>query len=334
MQGGVHIVVGGFFGDEGKGKIVSYISYAEKPGAIVRTGATNAGHTVVCCGNKWKLRAIPSGFINKDAKLYIARGALIDKEVFMNEVKTLNLKGRVWLDYMTGIITERHKNLEQKDEHFSKLGSTKTGVGAAMSERVLRKLKLAKDYPELKEFLTDTQEEILNILERGHNVLIEATQGYWLSLYHGTYPYVTSRDTTASGALSEVGLGPKYVKRVTVVFKAYVTRVGTGPLPGEISFEEAKERGLLEFGTVTGRPRRVAPFNIDLAKRAVLANSATDVAITKLDVLFPEIRCKKDWNELPVRVKSWIEEVEEALKAPVSLIGTGEDLNCTVSKRS
>ena len=329
---GVHIVVGGFFGDEGKGKIVSYLSLSMRPAAVVRTGATNAGHTVVCCNEKWKLRAVPSGFVYEKARLYIARGALIDKDVFVSEVKRLGIKGRIWMDFMTGIITEEHKAKEQTDEHFTKLGSTKTGVGAAMSDRVLRKLKLAKDFPELNEFLTDTQKEILELLESGNLVLIEATQGYWLSLYHGTYPYVTSRDTSACGALSEVGIGPRYVKRITVVFKAYVTRVGTGPLPGELSFEEAKRKGLLEYGTVTGRPRRVAPFNYDLALKAVKANSATDVAITKIDVLFPEARCAKRWEDLPGDVKKWIESLEERLKVPVSIIGTGEDVNCVIDR--
>jgi len=329
---GVHIVVGGFFGDEGKGKIVSHLSLLTKPAAVVRTGATNAGHTVVCCNKKWKLRAVPSGFIYEKAKLYIARGALIDKDVFKSEVERLGIKGRIWMDFTTGIITEEHKIKERTNEHFTKLGSTKTGVGAAMSDRVLRKLKLAKDFPELKDFLTDTQKEILELLEKGSKVLIEATQGYWLSLYHGTYPYVTSRDTSVCGALSEVGIGPRYVKRITVVFKAYVTRVGTGPLPGELSFEEAKKKGLLEYGTVTGRPRRVAPFNYDLALKAIKANSATDIAITKVDVLFPEAKCLKRWEDLPKDVKNWIENIEEKLKVPVLIIGTGEDVNCVIDR--
>lgn len=329
---GIHVIVGGFFGDEGKGKVVSYLSTSMKPTAIVRTGATNAGHTVVCCNKTWKLRAVPSGFVYEKAKLYIARGALIDKNVFISEVENLGVKGRIWMDFLTGIITEEHRNKEQRDEHFVKLGSTRTGVGAAMSDRVLRRLKLAKDFPELKDFLVDTQEEILNIIENENNVLIEATQGYWLSLYHGTYPFVTSRDTTICGALSEIGVGPRYVKRITVVFKAYVTRVGTGPLPGELNLEEAKKRGLIEYGTVTGRPRRVAPFNYDLALKAVKANSATDIAITKIDVIFPKARCVRSWERLPKKAKEWIENIEEKLKVKVSMISTGENVECMIDR--
>ncbi len=329
----VDIVVGGFFGDEGKGKVVAYLSLSRKPFAVVRTGATNAGHTVVHQGNVWKLRAVPSGFVEKRARLYLARGMLVDKEVFLSEVRSLGLRGRVWIDYNTGIITWEHVSRERSDDYLMKnVGSTGTGVGAAMVERVLRRLRLARDYPELKEFLTDTQAELLDALDKGENVLVEATQGYWLSLYHGTYPFVTSRDTTASAALSEVGLGPRHVGRIIVVFKAYVTRVGQGPLPGEITHEEAVKRGWAEYGTVTGRPRRVAPFSLELARRAVRANSATEVAVTKLDKLFHEASCVREWEKLPVEARKWIEWVESSLGVPVSIIGTGADAECVVDR--
>ncbi len=328
----VHIVVGGFFGDEGKGKTVAYLSLSRRPRAVARTGATNAGHTIVWRGRVWRLRAVPAGFVYTDALLYIARGALVDLEVLTREVEELGLRGRLRVDYMTGIITGEHRSREEASSHLSKLGSTKTGVGAAMSDRVLRRLRLARDYPELGDILADTQEELLGIHESGGLVLVEATQGYWLSLYHGTYPYVTSRDTTASAVLSELGLGPRSVERVTVVLKSFVTRVGEGPLPGEMPREEAVRRGLMEYGTVTGRPRRVAPFNYELARRAVRANTATDVAITKLDALYPEARCVREWDRLPREARQWIEEVESELGVPVSLIGTGEDVLCTIDR--
>ncbi|ADI31183.1 adenylosuccinate synthetase [Staphylothermus hellenicus] len=327
----VHIVVGGFFGDEGKGKIVGYLALSQNPWGCVRTGATNAGHTVTYRGRTWRLRAIPSGFINHKTKLYIARGALIDLEVFLSEAHALGVGNRVWLDFNTGIITSEHVARERMNSYLMEhIGSTGTGVGSAMSDRVFRRLRLARDYPELRNMVTDTQQEILEAIDQGELVLIEATQGYWLSLYHGTYPYVTSRDTTASAALSEVGLGPRSVDRITVVFKAYVTRVGSGPLPGEISREKAVKLGWAEYGTVTGRPRRAAPFNSELARRAVKANTATDIALTKIDILFPQARCKKRWDDLPREAKLWIGNIEDKLGAPVVLIGTGEDVECTI----
>jgi len=327
----VHIVVGGFFGDEGKGRIAAYLALSRRPWGSARTGATNAGHTVVYRGQVWKLRASPSSFLNPETRLYIARGALVDLEVFLSEVEALRLRGRIWLDYNTGIITSEHVTRERSDQHLMKrIGSTGTGVGAAMVDRVLRRLRLARDYPELEDLVTDTQLEMLEALDQGELLLVEASQGYWLSLYHGTYPYVTSRDTTAAAALSELGLGPRSVERITVVFKAYVTRVGAGPLPGELPHEKAVELGWAEYGTVTGRPRRVAPFNLELAERAIRANTATDMALTKIDRVFPKARCRRSWEELPREARVWIEEVEGKLGVPVTLIGTGEDVECTI----
>ena len=329
----VHIVVGGFFGDEGKGKITAYFSTKYRPEASIRTGATNAGHTVVHNGVKWKLRAVPSSFVNKETKLYIARGALIHIGVFLSEVEKLGVSNRMKIDYATGVITDEHIEKEKRDSYLAKkIGSTCTGVGAATSDRVLRRLLLARDYKELEPYTTDTQIEVIEIIEKGGLLLVEATQGYWLSLYHGTYPYTTSRDTTASAVLSEIGLGPRSVDRITVVFKAYITRVGGGPLPGEIPIEEAEKLEWIEYGTVTGRPRRVAPFNRELALRAVKANTATDVAITKLDKIFPEARCKTRWIDLPASARKWIEGVEDELKVPVSVIGTGDDTICTIDR--
>lgn len=327
----VHVVVGGFFGDEGKGRVAAHLALARRPWACARTGATNAGHTVVYQGRVWKLRATPSGFLHPGARLYIARGALVDLEVFLAEAEALGLQGRIWLDYNTGVITRDHVERERSDPHLMKtIGSTGTGVGAAMVDRVLRRLRLARDYPELRGYLADTQAELLDALDRGELVLVEASQGYWLSLYHGTYPYVTSRDTTAAAALSELGLGPRSVERVTVVLKAYVTRVGGGPLPGELPQDKALELGWAEYGTVTGRPRRVAPFNPELARRAVRANTATDLALTKVDRVFPGARCRRRWEDLPREARAWIEEVEDKLGVPVTVIGTGEDVECTI----
>ena len=117
---------------------------------------------------------------------------------------------------------------------------------------------------------------------------------------------------------------------MVVVFKSYVTRVGPGPLRGELTPEEASRLGWVEYGTVTGRPRRVAPFDPELARRAVVLNSATAAAITKVDALFPEVRGLRDPGRLPSSVRRWVEEVESALRVPVVLLGTGEEVEDAV----
>jgi len=122
-----------------------------------------------------------------------------------------------------------------------------------------------------------------------------------------------------------VGVGPKYVREVIVVFKSFVTRVGQGALEGELDQVEAEKLGLVERGTVTGRLRRVAPFNMKLAKQVVKVNGATQVAITKLDWLFKGASGIRRYQDLPVEAKRWIEEIQGELKVPVTIIGTGSD---------
>ena len=326
------LIVGGFFGDEGKGKIAGYIALSKNYKYAVRTGSINAGHTVVYNGREYKLRTISAGFVNKVAKLLIPPGALIRLDVFFHELRELNVEDRVFIDYNTGVITEEHVNRERGDSILKSIGSTAQGVGAAMADRVLRRLKLARDYPALAKFLADVPLLINNALDRGEGVLVEGTQGTFLSLYHGTYPYVTSRDTTASGILSELGVGPRRVDHVVVVFKSYVTRVGEGPLEGELPASEAEKMGLAERGTVTGRLRRVAPFNFKLAERSLMLNSATLIAITKIDALFREARHVRKWEDLPRNARAWVEEVESRLNKPVVLIGTGEELEDVVDR--
>jgi adenylosuccinate synthase len=326
------VIVGGFFGDEGKGKIAGYLALTKKYNYAVRTGSINAGHTVVYNSKMYRLRTLSAGFVNKSAKLLIPPGALIKLDVFFHEVEELGVRGRVHIDYNTGVIEEDHVAREREDLVLRAIGSTFQGVGVATADRVLRKLRVAREFDELREFLADVSFMVNEALDRGEKVLVEGTQGTYLSLYHGTYPYVTSRDTTASGILSEVGIGPKRVDNVLVVFKAYVTRVGGGPLEGELSVEELEKRGWLERGSVTGRLRRAAPFNYKLAERAIMLNSATCIAITKIDALFPTARRVKSWDALPRETREWVEEVESKLKRPVVLIGTGEYIEDVVDR--
>uniref|UniRef100_A0A7J2U630 Adenylosuccinate synthetase n=1 Tax=Ignisphaera aggregans TaxID=334771 RepID=A0A7J2U630_9CREN len=328
------IVVGGFFGDEGKGKVGAYLALADKPSIAVRCGSINAGHTVSFSGKTWKLRLVPTFFVNSSTKLMLAAGALIRLDVFFKEVEETGAKGRIYVDRNAGVIEERHVEAEKNDPFLAKdVGSTLQGVGSAMADRVLRKLRLAKDFEVLKEYIADVAQEVNCALDRGELVYIEGVQGTFLSLYHGTYPYVTSRDTTAAAFASEVGVGPKRVDHVIVVFKSYVTRVGGGPLEGELTREEAEKLGLVEVATVTGRRRRVALFNTQLARRAIMLNSATQIAITRLDTLYPQDRCVREWGNLSKEAKNWLENLEKELGVPITIISTGEDVLCTIDRR-
>ncbi len=326
------VIVGGFFGDEGKGKIVSYLALKDNPSIVVRGGAgPNAGHTIADGDKVYKVRMLPSGFLNKSSKVMIGPGVVINPTILLKEINDFGVSDRAFVDQRCGIIEETH--VERDSVLKTTIGSTGSGTGPANADRAMRTLKLAKDIDSLSSYLKDVPTEVNQALDENKGVLVEGTQGTYLSLWHGTYPYVTSKDVTASGICSDIGLGPKRVDEVMVVFKSYVTRVGEGPLENELASDTISKKGWSEWGTVTGRQRRAAEFSFSLAKKAIMLNSATQIAITKLDVLFPSCAHKTSYASLDGEAKSFIKNIEDKLGVPVTLIGTGPAINDIIDKR-
>ena len=293
----------------------------------------NAGHTIEHNNKKYKVRMLPSAFLNPSTRLLIGPGVLVSPDVLLGEIQEFGVKDRAFVDYQCGIIEESHKITDSQGTLKESIGSTGTGTGPANADRAMRTLKLAKDIESLALYLDDIPNAISFALQRKEKVIVEGTQGTFLSLWHGTYPYVTSKDVTASGICADVGIGPKNVDDVMIVFKSYVTRVGKGPLKDEISPEQAAAKGWQEVGTVTGRQRRAADFDFELAKRAIMLNSATQIALTKLDVVFPECAHMQSFSDLSSPAKYFIKTVEDQLKVPVTLIGTGPDVNDIIDRR-
>ena len=320
------VIVGAFWGDEGKGKIISYLALKDQLDFCVRTGSVNAAHTVWSEGKKYALHMVPAAFINPKTRLLIAAGANVDVKTFFSEVELTGVQGRVGVDLNASIIEEKHCAEDKASAVNKGIGTTGRGVGPAIEERVRRTAKLAKDIPELKPYLADEVQEVNDGLDAGKKVLLEGTQGFMLSLFlGGGYPYVTGRDTGASAIASEAGVGPTRVDDVLLVYKSFITRVGGGPLPGEISKEEAQKRGWFETAAGTGRDRRSAPFDFELAKKTARINGATQAALTKLDSLFPNCRGAKKYGDLPKEAKDFVKEVEKRTGVPVVLIGTGPE---------
>lgn len=330
------VIVGGFYGDEGKGKIIAYLAKKDSPVIAVRGGVgPNAGHTFTFEGKEYKVRMLPSAGLSPATRLLIGAGVLVNPQILLKEIAVFQADDRTFVDAQCGIIEQSHIDRDRGEDHLkNKVGTTGTGTGPANADRALRTLKLAKDIPELSLYIEDVSNSVNFALESNENVLVEGTQGTYLSLFHGGYPYVTSKDVTASGICSDIGIGPKKVDEVLVVFKAYVTRVGGGPLQNEISEDEAKKRSWLEFGSVTGRQRRSSPFDMDLAKKAIRINSATQLAVTKLDVLYPQSAGVKEYAKLPLEAKKFIENIEGETGLKITLIGTGPELYDVVDRRS
>jgi adenylosuccinate synthase len=329
------IIAGGQFGDEGKGKVVAYLSIRDKPKVVARAGVgPNAGHTVVFGGRKFGLRQVPCGFVYEGAKLLVGPGVLVNPEVLLKEVEETGVRNRLGVDRKCAIIEAQHIEEDQKSKHLrEKVGSTGTGCGPANVARVNRIAKLAEEIPALQPFLTDVPKEVNDVLRRGELVLIEGSQGFGLSLVHGTYPYVTSKDTSASTLAADVGVGPTKVDEVMLVFKAYVSRVGGGPLTTEMPPEKAEELGIVEYGTVTGRRRRIGDFDFELARRAVMINGATQIVITCIDRLFSGCAGARKLAQLTPDARAFIQRVEDELEVPVTLVSTGERIEDMIDLR-
>lgn len=330
-----NVIVGGFYGDEGKGKIIAYLSLKDDPKIAVRGGVgANAGHTFVHKNQTYKVRMLPSAVLNPKTQLLIGAGVLITPEVLIDESRKYNAENRTIIDNHCGIIDESHIKRDKENSHLKNtIGTTGTGTGPANSDRALRILNLAKNVDSLKKYLGNVSDIVNESIDKSQSVLIEGTQGTFLSLYHGDYPFVTSKDVTASGICSDVGIGPKKVDDVILVFKAYVTRVGGGPLENEISPDEAAKLGWVEYGSVTGRQRRASPFNLELAKKSIKINSATQLAVTKLDVVFPECAGLTEYSKLTSKPRQFIENIEANLGVKVVLIGTGAEINQIIDRR-
>jgi adenylosuccinate synthase len=345
------IVVGGQFGSEGKGKVSAVIAQQENIDMCVRCGGPNSGHSFVNGrGQTIVLRQLPTGFINPRTRLLIPAGGIIDPNVLKQEIESLSLPPeRIGIDRNSFIIEERDRKQEQELGLRERLSSTLCGVGAAQARRILRgeDARLAKDvvnvWPWMAQYITDVSDEVNSGLDRGKSALIEGTQGFGLSLYHSNfYPRTTSRDTSAAGFLSEVGVSPMRVTDIVVVFRTFPIRVAgqqAGPLKEEITWEQLqKESGcpvsLQERTTVTKSVRRVARFDWELARKAIQANRPTQLAVNGLDHLdYSNFELKQE-NLLTGNAKNFIRELEHLAGRLVGYLGVGPRLDSMILRNS
>lgn len=298
------LIVGCQWGDEGKGKIVDFLT--EKADVIARaTGGNNAGHTVVLGKEKFKFHVIPSGILHKNKMNIIGNGTVIwpgsedEVQSIIGEIEGIRKRGFTVNEKNLAISSSAHvvlqKHIDEDKAKGGKIGTTGRGIGPCYRDKIARTgLRVgdfvkqnSKEAKKLRPFVKETYLIVNEALEKGKNVLIEGAQGILLDIDHGTYPYVTSSNSSVGGVCTGLGIGPTKIDSVNGIVKAYVTRVGSGPFPTEIEGNDGdalREKGR-EYGTTTGRPRRCGWFDALIAKYAARINGLSSMIITKLDVL-------------------------------------------------
>lgn len=331
------VVIGTQWGDEGKGKIVDWLT--DRAQGVVRfQGGHNAGHTLVIGGRKTVLHLIPSGVLRDSVACYIGNGVVLSPPDLFQEIDTLeaanvDVRSRLRISEACPLILPHHAALDRARETAKsdfKIGTTGRGIGPAYEDKVARRAIRVQDLLARERFAAKlgevldyhnfvlknyfhadivdfhkTLDDALNYAERirplvadvprmlyeanraGDNLLFEGAQGTLLDVDHGTYPYVTSSNCLAGAASAGAGIAPQALHYVLGITKAYTTRVGSGPFPTELDDAIARhlaERGQ-EFGSTTGRARRVGWFDAAALKRSIQLNGVSGLCVTKLDVL-------------------------------------------------
>jgi adenylosuccinate synthase len=316
-----------------------FITESEKIDICIRCGGPNSGHSFVTQdGVRHLVRQVPTGFVRPEARLLIPAGALIDLKVLDSELQMLRLQSRVGIDHNAMIIEETDRQNEQELCLRERLSSTLCGVGSAVARRALRgtNVRLARDVAPhvswLAPLLTDVSEQTNRALDDGKKVLVEGTQGFGLSLYHSReYPKATSRDTTAAGFLSEVGLSPRLVSEVVVVFRTFPIRVAgpqAGSLKDEITWEQLQQESgyphpIQEVTSVTGKVRRLGRFDWDQAEAAVRVNRPTLIALNGIDYLGYSNSQITRLDRLTPDAIRFMERLEETTSVPIGFWAAG-----------
>lgn len=357
-NGYVDVLIGGQYGSEGKGQVSAYL--AKEYDLLVRVGGPNAGHKVYKEPEPYAHHQLPSGTTRCEARLLIGPGAVLNVEKLLKEIAECEVGAdRLTIDEQAMIISK--KDIEEEAKLKEKIGSTGQGVGWATARRIQDRGEavpirdrgdattlLARDIPELRPFLGSAIETLHEILSRGGRVFLEGTQGTGLSLYHGVYPYVTSRDTTVAGCLAETGIPPGRVRKVVMVCRAYPIRVAnppggtSGPMSQETNWKEISRRSGISYDellrtektTTTYRDRRVSEFDWGLLRKAVLLNAPTDIALTFADYLGKVNRNARRFEQLTPATINFIQEIERVSGAPVSLISTRFSYRSIIDRRS
>lgn len=328
----ITIVVGGQFGSEGKGKVTYWLAREHRATYAIRVGGPNSGHTVIRNGSPVVLRQLPTPALTGDVVGVIPAGAYISIDVLLGEIEEVGLQRDQLMIDPAAVVIDNAMRVEERDAGLIEaIASTGQGVGSALSMRTMRRssITFARDTTFLSRFVRfDLRDILKHALAGKERVIVEGTQGFGLSVLHGGYyPYATSRDTSAAGALSEAGLSPRDVDCVALTLRAFPIRVGgnSGPLPCEMKWEEVSrdsgaKKSLTEYATVTGRPRRVARFHEDIVAQAISVNRPDLLFVNHVDYFDYSIHGE---THLTLRAAREVYEIECRLGRQIDHVGVG-----------
>lgn len=298
----IDIVVGGQFGSEGKGKVTYWLTNKSDHKCAVRVGGSNSGHTI----NGEVLRHLPASALIPGGTSIIGAGSYIDPDLLEYEINRYK-PTKLLIDSKAVIIRGKEAIGLQYD-----IGSTLSGTGIGVVDRIQRKNTIfITKYKRFHKYLANT-EEIQGIVSNG--CVIEGTQGFGLSNLHTPYyPYCTSRDTTAAGFMSELGVSPNLVGDIYLVLRSFPIRVSgnSGSMEKETNWRDLGLRE--EFTSVTGKVRRVAYFTPEIVKKAIAANNPSYVVMNHLDYIEEGLRA------------AFIQNVERTIQRRVNFIGLNPD---------
>jgi len=332
-------VMGSQYGDEGKGKISTFVSLREGSNMVVRAGAgPNAEHGIFTSENSDYLKAnqLPlGGIFLKNMQIRVGREVVVDPEKLLDEIEKFGLQDRVKVDRWCGIVEQEHIRRELENKHYTiEQGSTCTGTGEARADYVKRINRYAKDLKILSEnnLLTNVEEEVNNDKNMS---TIELSQGALLSRTHS----LTENDSCTSvainiaGAMSQVLLNPRRLKGSTLLVKSMPSREGEGTFgkSRELSEEEIIKRGIVEYSSIGGKIRRKAEgIDLDLLKEVVRINGPTEIALTFCDHWDPEMKNIIDKNKITNSIKNLVKTIEHSVNVPVNILETGKSFGCII----
>lgn len=366
------IVQGGWWGSEAKGLVTHKLTLEKKVNIAIRTGTVNAGHTVYHNGRAYPMQQLPVSWVDPECKLVLGPGAYIHPEILQREIEWVNeafgdgsdVRHRLYIDHNCGIHLPEHQSVAALFDRTSSIGATGKGCSVAVVDKIQSRgvnkantfkgwlIKESPDQEDFWETLLDCMHDTVGMVnlayDGGQQLLIEGTQGTFLDLHLGPYPYTTHKQTQAANWMAEAGLSCTLPAKLWLVMRTFPIRVAgnSGPLPNEIGWEELYEEivktipiradgklmagdfaNFVERTTVTRKIRRIARWDWPTFDRSIMLNRPYKIALTFMNYRYPQC-----WGAMSYPGDApdhFISDVEYRGEVPVGMASYGPQIeNC------